>query len=92
MSGSRRTFTAEFKQEAVQLVARQGLSVSEVAGWAMPTATWCGTTITLHDEEAQRHMRRLDLLGTAGQQRPGFQGAATKKEVPRQESDPTIAS
>ena len=32
MSGSRRTFTAEFKQEAVQLVARQGLSVSEAAG------------------------------------------------------------
>jgi transposase len=32
MSGSRRTFTAEFKQEAVELVARQGLSVSEAAG------------------------------------------------------------
>jgi transposase len=31
MSGSRRTFTAEFKQEAVQLVAQQGLSVSEAA-------------------------------------------------------------
>jgi len=47
----------------------------------------------LHDEEAQRQMRRLDLLGEAGKQRPGVQGAAiSKKEVPSQESDPTIAS
>ena len=29
MSGSRRTYTLEFKQEAVQLVTQQGLSLSE---------------------------------------------------------------
>ena len=31
MSSTRRTFTAEFKQEAVQLVTKQGLSASEAA-------------------------------------------------------------
>lgn len=31
MSGSRRTYTDEFKQEAVLLVAKQGLSVPEAA-------------------------------------------------------------
>ena len=47
----------------------------------------------LHDAESRRQMERLNPLGTAGKQRPGVQGAATsKKEVPRQESDPTIAS
>lgn len=47
----------------------------------------------LHDDEARRQMCRLDLLGEAGQQRPGVQGAATsKKEAASQESDPRIAS
>ena len=32
MSGSRRTFSTEFKQEAVQLVTKQGLSAAEAAG------------------------------------------------------------
>ncbi len=31
MSGSRRTYTLEFKREAVLLVTKQGLSVSEAA-------------------------------------------------------------
>ena len=31
MSGSRRTYTLEFKREAVQLVTKQGLSLSEAA-------------------------------------------------------------
>jgi transposase len=31
MSGSRRTYTAEFKREAVEMVAKQGLSVAEAA-------------------------------------------------------------
>ena len=31
MSGSRRTYTAEFKQEAVLLVTNQGLSLAEAA-------------------------------------------------------------
>jgi integrase len=29
-----------------------------------------------HDKEAQRQMRRLNLLGEAGQQRPGSNDAA----------------
>lgn len=32
MRGSRRTFSREFKQEAVQLVTKQGLSAAEAAG------------------------------------------------------------
>ena len=32
MSGSRRTFSTEFKQEAIQLVTKQGLSAAEAAG------------------------------------------------------------
>ena len=32
MSSSRRTYSLEFKQEAVQLVGKQGLSASEAAG------------------------------------------------------------
>lgn len=31
MSGSRRTYTVEFKQEAVQMVTKQGLSLAEAA-------------------------------------------------------------
>lgn len=31
MSSSRRTYTAEFKQEAVRLVTKQGLSLAEAA-------------------------------------------------------------
>jgi transposase len=31
MSGSRRTFSTEYKQEAVQLVTKQGLSAAEAA-------------------------------------------------------------
>lgn len=47
----------------------------------------------LHDSEAQRQMRRLDLLGAAGQQLPGINGAANNtKEATGQESDPKIAT
>lgn len=47
----------------------------------------------VHDEEGQRQMRRLNLLGEAGQQRPGVQGAASiSKEEPCQGSDPAIAT
>jgi integrase len=47
----------------------------------------------LHDEEGQRQMRRLNLLGKTGEQHAGVQGAAIKsKEVSSQGSDPTIAS
>jgi hypothetical protein len=40
----------------------------------------------LHDEEAQRQMRRLDLLGEAGKQRPGINDAALNPGGPGQES------
>lgn len=46
----------------------------------------------LHDQESRRQMNRLDLLGEAGQQRPGVQGAAPNQEAASQESDPTIAT
>lgn len=46
----------------------------------------------LHDQEAQRQMSRLDLLGEAGTERPGVHGAATNsQEAASRESDPTIA-
>jgi len=43
----------------------------------------------LHDQEAQRQMNRLDLLGEAGQRPSGVDGAAiNKKETPGQDSNP----
>jgi integrase len=47
----------------------------------------------IHDDEAQRRMSRLNLLGEAGQPLPGVQGAATnQKEATSQKSDPKIAT
>lgn len=47
----------------------------------------------VHDDEAQRRISRMDLLGEAGKQLPGIEGAAShQQEGTSQKTDPMIAT